>query len=626
MAITNRYCTGAGAGLHDGSSWANAWSFVEAGANAVAGDDVYCSGSVTLLADWSPANSGTNAQPIRYIGCSGGVDLTDGYQGWTTPTTIDTTNFFTVNGGGFRINASTTSSMMLNFDVTGSYAVASTAILTVVSGWSVINCRANNTDGTTTSVAFRGGGFSTIIANCEFKSVGGHAVVPLVTGRFFNCVVKSVDNSGFASNGASGCFSNCLVYECGRDAFSASANGWFVVNCTMANNIDDAVAISANSNINVVNCMITGNASYINHANDFPSTLFRNRTRDNTADRINGLDWPDMFPVTTDTGGDETDYFDSANDDFRLVYNSPGARGTYGPVANDIGAYQHLPDYPAVTNVRDNDTTDGVTGTLSSNKIVKSNPVPGNWDDSQIIGSNLLVGVTAGVGGAIVGTAVEETHTANDIVSTSGGAWDVSNIIPANLLIGVTAGIGGAIVGIAIEEIHTANQVLSSAGGNWDDSNLTGQPDFTANVRDGIAGGLGWLGGYDNSTNPDHVISSQGGNWIDTDVTAGNLLVGAVAGVGGAIVGTAIEETHTDDEVIDTAADPGNFVVSTLSNGLIYEGTAWGLGLTGARVEPDEDDVRAGVIYSDPLSPKEGTLTGGSSNPLLQILLTPGKE
>lgn len=61
-------------------------------------------------------------------------------------------------------------------------------------------------------------------------------------------------------------------------------------------------------------------------------------------------------------------------------------------------------------------------------------------------------------------------------------------------------------------------------------------------------------------TNPDYVIHSQGGNWIDENVTAGNLLVGVTAGVGGAIVGTfdeAARNTIPDLTKIPTEATGG---------------------------------------------------------------------
>ena len=49
-----------------------------------------------------------------------------------------------------------------------------------------------------------------------------------------------------------------------------------------------------------------------------------NRERDNTSANVGIGNWPEINKITTDTGGDETDYFDAASGDFRLIDGSPG--------------------------------------------------------------------------------------------------------------------------------------------------------------------------------------------------------------------------------------------------------------------------------------------------------------
>ena len=60
----------------------------------------------------------------------------------------------------------------------------------------------------------------------------------------------------------------------------------------------------------------------------------------------------------------------------------------------------YSPDYPDVGNVRDTDTVDGVTGTLSSDKILRSNATgsgSGNYNDDNLIPDNVRFGVSYGI-------------------------------------------------------------------------------------------------------------------------------------------------------------------------------------------------------------------------------------
>jgi hypothetical protein len=59
---------------------------------------------------------------------------------------------------------------------------------------------------------------------------------------------------------------------------------------------------------------------------------------------------------------------------------------TYGPNGTD---YSGAEDAPAIGNVRDNDTLRGVTGELPSNKILKSNATPGNYNDDNLSVGNV---------------------------------------------------------------------------------------------------------------------------------------------------------------------------------------------------------------------------------------------
>ena len=66
------------------------------------------------------------------------------------------------------------------------------------------------------------------------------------------------------------------------------------------------------------------------------------RTRDNANAVANGGDWitaTDYAPVTTDTGGQSTDYVNAGSNDYRLIAASPATSAGF-PASASIGALQ----------------------------------------------------------------------------------------------------------------------------------------------------------------------------------------------------------------------------------------------------------------------------------------------
>jgi len=110
----------------------------------------------------------------------------------------------------------------------------------------------------------------------------------------------------------------------------------------------------------------------------------------------------------------------------RITVNSDGATQQYAGELNaddatDIPAVADLPD---VGNVRDTDTVGGATGTLSSNKILKSNSTgsgAGGYNDDNLSAPNVRVATAFGVG--LTGELVEEAH----VQSTKPGTWNLTD-------------------------------------------------------------------------------------------------------------------------------------------------------------------------------------------------------
>jgi hypothetical protein len=347
-------------------------------------------------------------------------------------------------------------------------------------------------------------------------------------------------------------------------------------------------------------------------------------------------------------------------------------------------------DYPDLGNVRDTDSAGGSPGTLSSNKILKSNTTgsgAGNYNDDNLSVGNIRpvsfglsqIGTLANLvatdsayvtlensrnndNGTVAGDILVTKTIKIKNVSTS-GTFDesVRNIgLPSNkILLGNTIKIQNVTTsGSAIEETHTSSQVLSSAGGTWNDSNLS-----NGKIAQGTQWGLSYTGTrtdavntnvlttngtYGDPNNPitplfnkseselafedsrnfgasnsiivsgqsitqksiqyngtasgemhtqDQVISTAGGNYKVSNLTPQNVRIGLTFGLSGE--GLLVEETHTPNDIISTAG--GNYLISNLTPQNVRLSKEFGLSQEGLLVEethtPEDVISTAGGNY-----------------------------
>lgn len=353
MAWTERYVSVTGAGAHDGTSEANAWTLAEAlAAPAAAGSRVnVISGTYSLTGGTSAFPTGTIALPIVFRGYNATIGDLDN-QGWNSDGTLNTTNMPDIT----IITAAQVPGVLCflqNLDITGAQ---SNALISsnAVDDWGIISCRIVNTQNNAAAHC--------ILADDGLKIINSDLYC---SGAAHNFVVNA--DLYFMAYGSRfrGTSTSPLV----------QANGGAVARCTFYGNSssvalkwDVAASVATqqyafdNTFYGVGTCIEVPNSAATqshtvainNHATDSskwfeslhsgtadnPFTELGNRTRDITTLLTGAGNAFTAYAVASGSTGDaSTDYVDAANGDFHLIDGAPGeATGIRSP--NDIGAYQ----------------------------------------------------------------------------------------------------------------------------------------------------------------------------------------------------------------------------------------------------------------------------------------------
>jgi len=614
MAMTTRYVSPTGAGLHDGSSEANAWSVNEMMANAVAGDHCYYKGSYsknTHGAINSPTNAGSSSQFIIWEGYN--TVPGDGFQGFKENGGLVTTNFPTVNLQNSQINMGAGDNYweFRSLYITGTGSASYELLDLSGNNYTILRWLRIEATGSNA----RGVGIynSSAIIECEISAENSGAVYLtyddsiIINSRVTapNAIGIYISRNSFAVN--------CIVENCNYGIVCAGTQLVILLNNTIANinnsgiGYNQAAACPICIGNSITGCGGPAFDGY--NATPVGAIKHRNRTRDNVAADVGQGDYEYIEHVTTDTGGDEQDFSDALNGIYKPIFTSP-LTGNGGFEYNDIGALKAIVPTPASGSMDVGETDPalslGDTSTLLGGiscgisetiglSVVVQKYVAAVWTtQSTIYSSSFAVVASTEYTFTAINGAVDMTYTAG---STGQYRW----------LITMTHENGNTETWSAYFEIQALavfpleDEVLHPIeyGPNGDDYLGTITLPTEVNVLYDVdygANGVEFTGRYVPVGGPDDVW--EGTSYGVDGGTMGNihlpdadeLLLGVVVGPAGTggdlIVGTAIEEQHTDDEVIDTASVPGNFVVSTLSNDVILVSvTNWGLGGAGT-VEP----------------------------------------
>ena len=345
MALVERYVSALASGGGDGSE-ANPWTLAEALANAAAGDrvNIKADGTYTVSANPTPTNDGSKAAPIIFRGYK--TTIGDGYQGRDNDTgALNTSNMPTIDlGSSYYWDHLKAWWIFESLNITGS--LNGSMVYVEGTGQDSIfkSCSVKNT-GTGASAIALNIQQDVFVYDCDIETGGTHTALYFSgwRGRAIQCRLRAPNGYGAkVNNGDYSYFAYCLFYECSYGAYllTGSANYVDFYGCTFVDIKKDAIGTQSDQRyiVGIINCMATDNGRFVNLYAQNPTFIVNARTRDNTSANNNLGDWPIYNEVTTDTGGQETDYADASNDDYTLIASSPAVGE--GPRSKaDIGAY-----------------------------------------------------------------------------------------------------------------------------------------------------------------------------------------------------------------------------------------------------------------------------------------------
>ena len=322
MAPSNMYIVPGGAGLKNGTSWANAFSLVEwevdIEGSAEAGDKYFVKeGTYTLTSDIYSAKNGTVANNIKITGVKAATvnepPVASDYAVEDERPYIDAgasrrfqlTHYWDVRNMRFKKGGNAISTYAMRLD-TGGYC---------------INCKFENTTtgiGDSWGLYNKGGGGNTVLKNCEFICTKGFGVSMELTKAFF-------------------CYSHNS-----RVGYQIDAYACIVAYCIAANCTESGIYIPETSQLIINNCTIDTCVIGIDNENGATTSIlsfFNNIISNNTSFGINfdvgavgcygdynhyynnGADVNNVTKGANDTAGDPK--FKTPGSDFELDTGSP---------------------------------------------------------------------------------------------------------------------------------------------------------------------------------------------------------------------------------------------------------------------------------------------------------------
>ncbi len=351
MAITERYVSSLAGGGGSGTS-GSPWTLSEAISSAAAGDriNIKADGTYTRGASDTFGTAGTATSPIVWRGYT--TTIGDATTARSSGGAIDTTNMPTISySATYQLNNTGANNVFESINFTGN---RSGAVVTVAGSDScIINCKVANssTNASAKGVDITSTRGSVVNSDVSIGASGGTCAIDVANGtncRVIGCRVTATGSVGIR------CASNAIIV--GNTIYTCGTNGIYMNASTGTPVIaGNTIYGCAGDGINVINTAtnpqfivgnhVTDNGAYGINVNGASCAVMSamNRTRDNTSGASSGAaDWftgTSIRNVTTDSGGDTTDYTNPAGSppDLSLIAGAAGISGGYSYL-NDIGA------------------------------------------------------------------------------------------------------------------------------------------------------------------------------------------------------------------------------------------------------------------------------------------------
>lgn len=260
MSWSEKYVSVAGAGAHDGSSEANAWTFAEALAaystgqriNVKAGTYAFGAGDALF------GTAGTTTAPIWWRGYNTTIGDIDSNNALTKPVA-------TFTGGG-RWKGDSAYHIFSNFDISGDQTTYSLVRLTT-DHCRMVRCRIECTGAASDGRALLTQGADCVFLDCWLKCTSSANVCDLqgASNIFIGCSFEG-GNRCLNVNASTVVAYACSFNDVGGDAVnsvSGASDRVFILGCTFYSAGSDAVEFAASPAVGVVvNCVIDSSSAY----------------------------------------------------------------------------------------------------------------------------------------------------------------------------------------------------------------------------------------------------------------------------------------------------------------------------------------------------------------------------
>ena len=321
------YATVSGAGLHDGSSWANAFDKDEVqtylNASAAAGDNFYfAEGTYSYFALSGTDKSGTSTAPISFIGVKTGTTNepplpSDWAYGTARPLiSLSSSQYYRL---GF--NYGTCKNIRFEGDRTSHIAYANSYLIVYNCDFTNINSASSNAR----CLAIYGYGLDLHVASCTFNSYNGWALAGGSRTMVTTCVFN-LNTNGSGAYGDSGLEVFNCIFNKGIGGIGFNGSGNSAINCNFYSltngiyiNTQSLMMIFNNDFSSCTNAIIANKSGVIDKSIYFDYNNFYNNTNDMTWDNGSSEDNSAKGPHTT---SNDPGYVNAASGDFTLSSTS----------------------------------------------------------------------------------------------------------------------------------------------------------------------------------------------------------------------------------------------------------------------------------------------------------------